>query len=142
MDVDTRLLCYFATVAEEGNLTRAAQLLYVSQPALTKQIKQVEGLLGVALFRRSREGMTLTEPGLLTPLDLAPPVVRPPTRLDKRGLSKPPPVPVERNTLTHRQRITSTTHTLKLASSGRDCAESLRRSEQLGSSVAGQRVTA
>jgi DNA-binding transcriptional LysR family regulator len=63
MDVDTRLLRYFAAVAEEGNLTRAAQRLYVSQPALTKQIKQLEGRLGVELFRRSREGMALTEPG-------------------------------------------------------------------------------
>ena len=39
MDVDTRLLRYFAAVASEGNLTRAAERLFVSQPALTKQIK-------------------------------------------------------------------------------------------------------
>ncbi|NEB20450.1 LysR family transcriptional regulator [Streptomyces coelicoflavus] len=63
MDVDTRLLRYFATVAEEGSLTRAAQRLYVSQPALTKQIRQLESVLGVPLFTRSRSGMTLTEPG-------------------------------------------------------------------------------
>jgi len=63
MDVDTRLLRYFAAVAEEGNLTRAAQRLYVSQPALTKQIKQLERELGVTLFTRSRTGMALTEPG-------------------------------------------------------------------------------
>ncbi|MGN9844918.1 LysR family transcriptional regulator [Nonomuraea sp. H19] len=63
MDVDTRLLRYFAAVAQEGNLTRAAQRLYVSQPALTKQIKQLETLLGVRLFTRSRAGMALTEPG-------------------------------------------------------------------------------
>lgn len=63
MDVDTRLLRYFATVAEEGNLTRAAERLYVSQPALTKQIKQLESLLGVQLFTRSRAGMALTAPG-------------------------------------------------------------------------------
>jgi len=63
MDVDTRLLRYFAAVAEEGNLTRAAERLYVSQPALTKQIKQLERQLGVDLFTRSRAGMTLTEPG-------------------------------------------------------------------------------
>ncbi|MFI6521734.1 LysR family transcriptional regulator [Spirillospora sp. NPDC050679] len=63
MDVDTRLLRYFAAVAQEGNLTRAAERLYVSQPALTKQVKQLERLLGVRLFERSRAGMELTEPG-------------------------------------------------------------------------------
>ncbi|NUS95623.1 MAG: LysR family transcriptional regulator [Nocardia sp.] len=63
MDVDTRLLRYFTAVAVEGNLTRAAERLYVSQPALTKQIKQLENLLGVQLFVRSRAGMTLTAAG-------------------------------------------------------------------------------
>jgi DNA-binding transcriptional LysR family regulator len=63
MDVHIRLLRYFAAVAEEGNLTRAAERLYVSQPALTKQIKQLEGELGVPLFVRSRAGMALTEAG-------------------------------------------------------------------------------
>ncbi|ACZ91457.1 LysR family transcriptional regulator [Streptosporangium roseum] len=63
MDVDTRLLRYFAVVAEEGNLTRAAERLFVSQPALTKQIKQLENMLSVRLFTRSRAGMALTEPG-------------------------------------------------------------------------------
>ncbi|MGW1408265.1 LysR family transcriptional regulator [Streptomyces sp. NPDC002403] len=63
MDVDTRLLRYFVAVAEEGSLTRAAERLFVSQPALTKQIKQLEALLGVRLFTRSRTGMALTEPG-------------------------------------------------------------------------------
>lgn len=63
MDVDTRLLRYFAAVAEEGNLTRAAERLYVSQPALTKQVRQLESLLGVRLFIRSRAGMSLTEAG-------------------------------------------------------------------------------
>ena len=63
MDVDTRLLRYFAAVAVEGNLTRAADQLFVSQPALTKQIKQLESQLGVRLFTRSRSGMTLTAAG-------------------------------------------------------------------------------
>src|SRR5215469_347803 len=63
MDVDTRLLRYFAAVAAEGNLTRAAERLFVSQPTLTKQIKQLESQLGVRLFTRSRAGMTLTEAG-------------------------------------------------------------------------------
>jgi DNA-binding transcriptional LysR family regulator len=63
MDVDTRLLRYFATVAEEGTITRAAERLFVAQPSLTKQIKQLESKLGVQLFVRSRAGMTLTGPG-------------------------------------------------------------------------------
>jgi DNA-binding transcriptional LysR family regulator len=63
MDVDTRLLRYFAVVAEQGHLTRAAQRLFVSQPALTKQIRQLEAQLGVELFVRSRSGMALTEAG-------------------------------------------------------------------------------
>jgi DNA-binding transcriptional LysR family regulator len=63
MDVHTRLLRYFVAVAEEGNLSRAAERLYVSQPALTKQVKQLEHQLGVTLFTRSRAGMALTEAG-------------------------------------------------------------------------------
>ncbi|MFF9340444.1 LysR family transcriptional regulator [Streptomyces sp. NPDC014773] len=63
MDVDTRLLRYFAVVAEEGSLTGAAERLFVSQPALTKQIRRLEDGLGVRLFVRSRSGMALTEAG-------------------------------------------------------------------------------
>ncbi|MFI5547798.1 LysR substrate-binding domain-containing protein [Streptomyces sp. NPDC051815] len=63
MDVDTRLLRYFAAVAEEGSLTGAAKRLFVSQPALTKQMRRLEGSLGVRLFARSRSGMALTEAG-------------------------------------------------------------------------------
>lgn len=63
MDVDTRLLRYFQAVAEEGNLTKAASRLYISQPALTKQIRQLEDRLGAALFERSKAGMALTGPG-------------------------------------------------------------------------------
>jgi DNA-binding transcriptional LysR family regulator len=63
MDVDTRLLRSFTVVAEEANLTRAAERLFVSQPALTKQIRQLESQLGVRLFTRSRAGMALTAAG-------------------------------------------------------------------------------
>src|SRR5260370_3086474 len=74
MEVDTRLLGYFAAVAAEGNLTRAAERLFVSQPTLTKQIKQLESQLGVRLFTRSRAGMTLTAAGQAL-ADTAPAVV-------------------------------------------------------------------
>ncbi len=63
MDVDTKLLRSFVAVAEEGTLSRAAERLYVSQPALTKQIRQLETRLRVRLFTRSRAGMVLTGPG-------------------------------------------------------------------------------
>lgn len=63
MDIDTRLLRSFNAVAEEGNLTRAAQRLFVAQPTLTKQIRQLETQLGVPLFIRSRAGMELTAAG-------------------------------------------------------------------------------
>lgn len=63
MDVDTRLLRYFAAVAREGTLTRAAERLFVTQPALTRSVTRLEHLMGVSLFTRSKAGMTLTAAG-------------------------------------------------------------------------------
>lgn len=58
-------LRYFWAVAKEGNLTRAAHQLHVSQSALSTQIKQVEAQLGQKLFRRTGRTLTLTEAGQL-----------------------------------------------------------------------------
>jgi DNA-binding transcriptional LysR family regulator len=53
----------FAAVAEEAHLTRAAERLHVSQPAVSGQIKALEQLFGVRLFERSPAGMALTFAG-------------------------------------------------------------------------------
>ncbi|GAA0687137.1 LysR family transcriptional regulator [Kitasatospora atroaurantiaca] len=63
MDIDTRLLRYFTVVCEEGQLTAAAARLFITQPTLTKQIRQLEAQLGVQLFQRSRSGVTPTPAG-------------------------------------------------------------------------------
>ena len=56
-------LYYFWTVAQEGNLTRAAALLHVSQSALSMQIKQLEESMGQALFIRQGRSLVLSEAG-------------------------------------------------------------------------------
>jgi len=58
-------LHYFWAVAREGNLTRAAQQLHVSQSALSSQIRQLEDQLGQALFTREGRSLHLTEAGRL-----------------------------------------------------------------------------
>jgi LysR family transcriptional activator of nhaA len=56
-------LRYFWAVAKEGNLTRAARQLHVSQSALSAQIRQLEADLGQRLFHRTGRTLTLTEAG-------------------------------------------------------------------------------
>ncbi len=62
--MDLRILRYFLAVADEGNITRAAERLHVSQPALSTQLAALEDELGHKLFERSARGITLTEKGL------------------------------------------------------------------------------
>ncbi|NGO40779.1 LysR family transcriptional regulator [Streptomyces ureilyticus] len=63
MDVHGRDLRYFVAVAEELHFTRAAERLYVSQPALSKQVRALERQLGAPLFERDRQGVRLTPVG-------------------------------------------------------------------------------
>ncbi len=56
-------LYYFWQVAKQGNLTQTAQMLHISQSALSSQIKQLEQSMGVELFTRQGRKLTLTESG-------------------------------------------------------------------------------
>jgi len=53
----------FVAIAREGSLTRAAERVFTSAPAVSAQLKALEDELGVKLFERTPRGMTLTEPG-------------------------------------------------------------------------------
>ena len=63
--MDLRSLHYFTVVAEELNITRAAERLKMSQPPLSSQIKGLEEELGVQLFIRGKRHLTMTEAGAL-----------------------------------------------------------------------------
>lgn len=61
--MELRILNYFVATAQELNMTRAAQKLLVSQPALSRQIADLEDELGVKLFNRQPRHLTLTPAG-------------------------------------------------------------------------------
>lgn len=63
--MEIRVLRYFLEVAREGSITHAAQRLHISQPTLSKQLKDLEGELGKKLFTRSSFSVRLTEEGML-----------------------------------------------------------------------------
>ncbi len=56
---------YFLTVAREGNITKAADVLHVTQPTLSRQLKDLEQELGKKLFIRSSHSIILTDEGML-----------------------------------------------------------------------------
>ena len=63
--MELRVLRYFTTVAEELNITRAAEKLNISQPPLSNQIRNLEEELGTVLFVRGKRHLQLTESGQL-----------------------------------------------------------------------------
>lgn len=63
--MEIRVLRYFVEAAREGNITRAAAALYISQPTLSKQLKELEAELGKKLFVRSNYSIKLTNEGML-----------------------------------------------------------------------------
>lgn len=63
--MELRVLRYFLAVAREENITKAAALLHLTQPTLSRQLMQLEQELGVQLFHRSRYRIVLTDEGML-----------------------------------------------------------------------------
>ena len=63
--MEIRVLRYFLEIARAGNMSRAAETLHVSQPTLSKQMKELEEELGKKLFRRGSVGLSLTDEGML-----------------------------------------------------------------------------
>lgn len=63
--METRVLRYFLAVAQEGSVTRAARALHLTQPTLSRQIRELEEELGRTLFSRGGRELSLTREGLL-----------------------------------------------------------------------------
>ncbi len=63
--METRVLRYFLTVVREESITKAAEVLHITQPTLSRQLAQLEDEIGVKLFSRGTRKITLTSQGLL-----------------------------------------------------------------------------
>lgn len=62
--MELRTLRYFLAAAQEGNITRAADILHVTQPTLSRQMMDLEKELGTTLMLRGKNGLTLTDDGV------------------------------------------------------------------------------
>lgn len=63
--MDIRVLKYFLAVVREENITKASEILHITQPTLSRQLSKLEEDLGVQLFVRGKRGITLTAEGIL-----------------------------------------------------------------------------
>ncbi len=63
--MNIRTIEFFLTVAEENSITRAAEILHISQPTVSRDIKELEKEIGKTLFIRTSKNVTLTPDGLL-----------------------------------------------------------------------------
>lgn len=63
--MEIRVLKYFLAVAREQNITNAAEVLHITQPTLSRQLKELEDEIGKTLFIRGKRKITLTEDGRL-----------------------------------------------------------------------------
>ncbi len=63
--MEIRVLRYFLEIARESSMSRAAETLHVSQPTLSKQMKELESELGKKLFHRGSTSVSLTDEGML-----------------------------------------------------------------------------
>ena len=61
--MELRVLQYFVTAAEEKSITKAGKMLHVTQPTISRQIKDLEFELGTPLFIRGHHTLELTEKG-------------------------------------------------------------------------------
>ena len=63
IELDTKTLRFIVAIVDEGGLSRAAEALYLSQPALSRYLKRAEETLGTPVFYREHSGLTLTAAG-------------------------------------------------------------------------------
>ena len=63
--MELRVLGYFLALAREGSITKAADVLHITQPTLSRQLSQLEEETGVVLFERGNRSIRLTGEGLL-----------------------------------------------------------------------------
>ena len=63
--MELRTVHYFLIVANEGNITKAANRIHITQPTLSRQLMQLEEELGVTLFERGKNNIILTDAGVV-----------------------------------------------------------------------------